>query len=641
MRNIEKSLTSYVKGNGPKVNKEVLLSFAHKNSNDLINILFNVINKELDSVNGSFSLDRVRSLLEDIHLILETEESVNRKIVTRRLHKLDEKLDRIQVERKQYFTDPKKTIKELEKIRTDVEKTEIQSQEKETKQYDFISYLVDTIRNITYIEYTFNKMPSIVNSKDREDKSLFENCLTHYLQSIKEEKKEDILYYGNLLSLIISQKNFNIKDSEKRKIIDNLNSLINHMSISKHQRKGKQEQLQKIKDIIELLKTKDEKKTKIEELTKKYNISLEFPKEIIEQVQLLKLPNHNRYQVDEYIVTIDGEGAIEIDDALSCKILPNGNYLLGVHVASVLGYFPYNSPIIEEAISRTSSIYLPIKYQEKENEFNKVISMFPYEFAANKGSLLENSERLTRSYFFEITSDGTIVNEKFLNTVIKSNKKATYREIDKVLMHGSKDIKLQETIENLAKVAEILDKRYKVNELYEQLKENREDYSDLKVKKVGAEKIVYQAMLLTGNRVADFFASNKYPCLYRVHHVNSKDSKNLEAMVNNLTKTYGGEQYKKLYQLINGLYPKGWYASSGEHNGLGLDHYCHCTSALRRSADIIVEHGLEICHDKIPTDKELILLEEEIEKRASEINSKQDPIEWFLRDYNRAYQKRR
>jgi deoxyribose-phosphate aldolase len=70
-------------------------------------------------------------------------------------------------------------------------------------------------------------------------------------------------------------------------------------------------------------------------------------------------------------------------------------------------------------------------------------------------------------------------------------------------------------------------------------------------------------------------------------------------MVKSLNKTYGGGQYKKLYELLSGLYPSGRYDVDGSHYGLGLDHYCHCSSELRRAADIIVEHCLEVCYDKI------------------------------------------
>ena len=642
MRNIEKSLTNYVKGNGPRISREALLSVAHKDANDIINILFNVINKELNTLKGNISLDRVRSLFEDIHYIIETDDSVDRKMVSHRLHKLDDKIDRLQTEKKQHFFNKEKALEELEKIREDVEKTEEHSNESETKQYEFINYLVDTIRNIAYIEYTLKKMPNIVNSKDKEDKTIFENCLIHYLDSLTEDDKDNNLYYGNILSLLISQEEFHLNDSEKRRIIEELNSIVNRISTSKNQRKVNKEQLKKIADLTELLKTKDERKDNIEQLTKKYNIAFEFPKSILETARVYQPSSkNNRYQIEEHIITIDKEDSIEIDDALSCRKLPNGNYLLGVHIASVLGSFPYQSDIVQEALSRTSSIYLPKRYRNVENDFNKVIPIFPYEFAANKGSLIENAPRLARTFFFEIAKDGTIVKEQFLKSIITSNKKTSYREIDKILMHGCDDRRMQETVENLQQVSEILSIRYKPDVLYEQVKENREDFSDLKVKKEGSEKIVYQSMLLTGNRVAEYFGNNGFPCLYRVLNIKKDDSQKLSSLVDKITQTYGGDQYKKLYQLINGLYPKGMYASSGEHNGLGLKHYCHCTSELRRGSDIVVELGLETCYDKIPSDKELLFLEQEVEKRAAEINSKQNSIEWFLKDYNRTYQKRR
>ena len=98
-------------------------------------------------------------------------------------------------------------------------------------------------------------------------------------------------------------------------------------------------------------------------------------------MDLLKIPvpgNTNRYIVDDYAVTIDKEGAIEIDDALSCRKLPNGNYLLGVHIASPLGYFPYESKFMKEALSRNKSIYLPSKYQTTEDDFQKTLDIVNY-----------------------------------------------------------------------------------------------------------------------------------------------------------------------------------------------------------------------------------------------------------------------
>ena len=646
MKNIEKSLTNFVKGNGPRVSNDTLCTYASKDANEMINILFSIINKELETVTGAESLDKVRELLKCISIVIVNTEDVNRKIVARKLRKLDEKIDCIKRENRNKFTDLENAYKELEKTRKEMNEIVVTTEKKETKQYDFIQYLTSAIKNITYLEYTFHKMPSLVNVKDKEEISLIRNVINQYMKSIIDGQ-EDSLYYNNLISLIISQKSFRITDQEKRKCLEDINKNIDKLSISKRDLKKNKEKIEKLNTLIKLIKGEEEKEEKIDVLASKYNISVYFSEALKEDAILLKTPKigekTDREVVDEYIITIDGDNVIEIDDALSCRKLPNGNYLLGVHIASILGYFPYESEIVNEAINRNHSIYLPRKYQDRNNDFNRTIPLFPYEFSTYKASLITACPRLARSYFFELDQCGNIVNEEFKKTIITSNKKCTYKEIDKVLKEGSTNKDLQQTIDYLQEVTDILDKKYKGTELYEQVKENMEDYSDLRVKRVGAEKIVYQTMLLTGNRVAEFFANSKegYPCLYRVHEVNEKDARKLQAMIDNLTKTYGGDQYKKLYQIIEGIYPKGWYDLSGSHDGLGLEHYCHCTSGLRRAADIVVEHALEVCYDQNPTDKQLDVLYEEIKKRAAEINAKQDPIEWFVKDYKRAYSKRR
>ena len=644
MRSIEKTLTSYVRGNGQRLSNEMISTLTEQDANGFINTLFMVINKELDVLEDKNSLIKIRELLNYIYMVLGTSTNVNRKIISRKLNRLEQKIDRIQMEKRKKWRTKSNIKKEFQQMEDEIDRIQTHTEEKETKQYDFIKFLIEEVHNINYIEYTLNKIPSLVNIKDKDNNPLIYNVVNNYLNSLENAEEEDIFYYTNLISLILSMKSFHMTEIEKRKVLENVYSFIDKENLKKG--KNKKALSNELKDLVEKIKTCSDKAIKMEEIAKKYNIAIQFPESILEKIQKLDISQTSdldRRKIEDYIITIDGEGAIEIDDALSCKKLPNGNYLLGVHIASALSYFPYHSEIVEEAIQRNKSIYLPKKYQEKENDFNKVIPIFPYDFSANKGSLLEQVPRLARSYYYEIAKDGTVVDEVFLKTIIMSSKKTTYREIDKVLDHGSKDERLQELVNNLREVTEILDKKYQPSSLYEQVKENTDDFSDLRVKRVGAEKIVYQAMLLNGNRVANYFAApeRNYPCLYRVHSVNAEDSKKLQAMIDNLTKTYGGSQYEKLYQLINGLYPKGWYAMSGSHDGLGIDHYCHCTSTLRRAADIVVEHALDVCYDKNPSDKELKELEEEISKRASEINARQDPIEWFVRDYKRAYQKRR
>lgn len=648
MKNIEKSLTNFVSGKGQRVSDEALCAFAKKDAkaaDEIIDILFNVINKELEAVTGVESLDKVRELLKCITMIMNNSDTVNRRIVARRVHKLDEKIDRLKSENKSKFLDLDNAYNELEKTREEIEKIADDTEEKETKQYDLMDLLTFHIKDIPYIEYTFKKMPSLVNVKDKKAIPIIQTILFKYLKNIKEKDTEDILYYGNLLSLIVSQKSFDLKEKDKRKFLEVLHNEVNNLSIGKKNYKKNKPIIDDLNALIDRIQGNDEKEHKIDDIANKYHIDVFFDATTIENAKLVKEPKvgemTDREAVEDYVITIDGEHALEIDDGLSCRKLENGNFLLGVHIASVLGYLDYDSDLVQTAISRNRSIYLPKKYQTVEDDFDRVIPIFPYSFSTQTASLLEGKTRLTRSYYFEIDRNGNVIGERFPKTITTNNKKTTYEEVDNILKHGSNDKRLEHTIKNLQTVTVCLEKKYKVTDIYEQVKENIDDFSDLRVKRVGAEKIVYQTMLLTGNRVANMFFEKGWPCLYRVHEVNERNIEKLQAMVDSLNKTYGGAQYKKLYELISGLYPNGWYDLKGSHYGLALDHYLHCTSELRRASDIINEHVLEVCYDKEPTEEELRKLQEEIEKRKTEINSKQSQIDWFVKDYKRSYQKRR
>lgn len=644
MKNIERQLSNYVKGIGPRISYEVLCSHADRNPNEIIHILFNVINNELNTVTGAESLDKVRDLVQSIGVILANYDDINRKVVSRKLCKLDEKIDRLKIENKRKFLDLENAFQELETLRLELEKLDSLTREKDTKQYDFMNYLTNTVRNITYLEYTFAKMPNLVNVKDKKEVPLIRNIIEKYIESVKEDREEDILYYNNLISLIISQKNFHSNEKEKQNCLNLLYTAINQLSIGKKQAKKNKRKVEWLNNLINTIKGERTRDSQIELVAEKYNIEVFFNEDLLRQAKLIRTSKEgsmtDRKIVDDYVITIDGDRAVEIDDALSCKRLPNGNYLLGVHIASILGYFPYESDMVQNAISRNRSIYLPKKYQIAADDFNRTIPIFPYDFSVKTASLIPNEPRLTRSYYFEIDSDGNIVREDFQKTITRSKRKTTYHEIDQILKFGSTDKDLEEVVKNLQAVTNILDKKYQATELYEQVKGNSEDYSDLRVKRVGAEKIVNHTMLLTGNKVAEYFNANNYPCLYRVHEVNEDNITKLESMIENLAETYGGDQYQRLYQLIEGIYPKGWYGISGSHAGLGLDHYCHCTSGLRRGADIVVEHALETCYDNDPSIKELEELQREIEKKAAQINAKQNPIDWFVKDYRRSCRRR-
>lgn len=642
--NIEKALRNYLKGNGPKVKEKDFFSCAVGNGNAVFNVLFNLASEELDSITESKALDRVVEMLKLGEILFHNDDGLNRKLIARKIIKLQQKMDRILLEGKNKFVNINKIRSEFNKVNRQLDRMMELNEEKDTKQYDLMSFLIEDIKNIAYLEYTLKKMPSLANVRDKDEVSLFQNIVCSYLHSVEDEEEDNRMYYENLISLLLSQKSFHLSEMERRQILELVYKFLNQLSYNKKQFKKNKGKVERINQFIDKLKGLNCESRDIEEIAGKYRIHVFFQPSLLEELQLIQSPKEGEMQdrtfVEDYVVSIDGEDAVEIDDALSCKRLENGNYLLGVHIASVLGYFPYESPIVQEAIYRNQSIYLSHVYQYKDHDFHRTIPMFPYDFSADKGSLTENEKRLTRSYYFEITPEGDIVHEDFLRTIVQNNKRLTYNDANRILESGSDDKQLETTIRLLEEVTSVLATRYQGSELYETVKANTRDYSELRVTKVGSENIVYQAMMLTGNRVAEFFARNQYPCLYRVHEVNEDNNRKLQAMIDTLNQTYGGEQFKNLYQLIEGIYPRGWYAMEGRHSGLNVDHYCHCTSLLRRAADIVVEHALEVCYDRTPSEEDLMKLRKEIADKVVEINAGQSPIDYFVQEYQKKYRRK-
>ena len=643
MKVAERVLKDFMKGSSRKLTSKELIQLAKEDPEELVEAIFQTINEELDKITDGKSLEPIREVLTYITVLVGTKD-MDRDFIMKKLYKLDVKIDRIKLEKEKRLRNPKKVYKELEEFRKDLEEVEKQVEEKETKQYEFIEYLLEEVKNPTYLEFTLERFPCFLSIRDKDGISLFHHTILKYLKSIEKQDWNNSSYYHNILSLFFLHDSFSLEEKDKKDILNHFYHTINRLTQNREDKVKYQNVLKEMRNLVTTIKDHNHSVTNdIEKISQKYNIPVYFDQKTKDEVSRISPNLKNRPLIKDYTITIDGEGTVEIDDALSCKKLKNGNYLLGVHIASVLGYYPYESKIVDVAIERGSSIYLSRRYQTRENDFQKLIPLFPYEFSTYIASLVEKEPRLVRSYLFELARDGSIVSENFFKSIVTNQKRATFQEIDDVLEHGSSNKQLQETVFNLQKVAELLDKRYRPSTLYEQMKEKSPNYSDLIVGRIGAEKIVYQSMLLTGNRVAEYFADSKrdYPFLYRVHEIKKEHIEEIQKKLKDLGKTYQEEQYQKLFQEINGTYPKGWYARAGSHYGLRVAHHCHCTSNLRRGADIVDEHALEVCYDKQPTDKELKLLEQEIERRAIQINAKEKNIEWFLKDYKKNYQKRR
>ncbi len=647
MKSIDRALVKYLTGTGAKVSVQEISIYATHNGDALIDTLFNILNRELDFYVGEKSLDKLKEAFGYMDIILANATELNRRYLLKRLNRLETKLGRIEYERRNVFSNPNKVHEEFQKLIARIQELKESTVKADSKQFDFMSYLVMDTCNIAYVEFTLKKLPQLVNVKDKDGKSIYATAITEFLETLDEEDDEKTLYLINLISLLQSQPAFKLLEQEKRKILEEIYKNIEWLTHSKKLAKQNREKIRYIEIIKEMVKQENEGTKDIESIATKYNVPIYFSEDLTGAVTLIQKPDDpkkylDREVVTDYTVTIDGSDAVEIDDALSCVKLPNGNYMLGVHIASVLGYFPYESEIIEEAFRRNQSIYLRHPYQDCDDDYSRVVPIFPYEFSADKASLKEGEPRLARTYYFEIDPRGNVVTQMFAKSIVTSNKKISYQDANHILRKKDSDNQqLQETLLNLQQVASILDKKYKTSDIYEIMKSSSANHADLKVQKKGAENIIYQCMLLTGTRVGEFFKKNGYPCLFRVLSLDKETDERTSEMIDLLLEGNEGSSLEKISHLVDSIYPKGSYDTEGRHDGLDLDYYCHCTSSLRRAQDILIEHALEVCYDQEPTEEELEELRAEIEKRKVQINSRSKPIDWFAHEYNRTYFKRR
>lgn len=506
----------------------------------------------------------------------------------------------------------------------------------ENKTYRLVNFIINETRNLAHLEQTFKEFPNYVNLLDKNKRSLFLNTTKTYIKKIitYEDNIEEVLYYNNVISLIKSKKNFELRQEEKTECLQEIYTSMEKLPRTSLNYKKKISLLGQLKENIRNNKN-------FETLTANYNIKTEFSDLLIQELKMYqtdisKINYPDRVVIDDYLITIDNATTVEIDDGLTAKKLPNGNYLLGVHIASVLGYIPYESDIIKEAIQRTSSIHLNKKAISQNSDGNKMIPIFPFEFSTGTASLVEGKYRLANSYFFELDKSGNIINQKYMKTIIQNNKKSSYSEVNKAIEKGSKNKEFENLVRNLLDISIILEDKYKPTELYKKSKEISNDPAHIIVGNTMAEMIVRQTMMITGSSIADFFAHSKegYPCLYRVHEIDKSCTEKLQQEISKFQTSLEKDKFDHMLDTLLKIYPKAKYDISGGHDGLNLKHYCHGTSPLRRAADIVVEHALDVCYFNNPRDKEIELLKNNIIENKNIINAKNNDIDYFLEDYN-------
>ena len=477
--------------------------------------------------------------------------------------------------------------------------------------------VIKKIKKLEFIEMSLGIF-DISNSTLDNNNSLIMEVIDLYIDSVQklENKLDDSKYYYAVIKLLLENEHIQISQKEKEICIDKLSDAKTQF-IDDEELNNKKKCF--LNDIIDKLQYSYDYASEIDSLSLLYDVPVEevdnilVPEIIIDKYSI---DNRNRVLTKDYIISIDGENTSEIDDALSCERLENGNYLLGIHIADVFGVISINDSVIYEAMNRATAIHLP----------GILIPMFPNQLAKNDLSLLENKARYADSHYFEITPDGEIVWDRMMESITYNDKKVTYDFVNKRLEkinneESSCKSPFDKTIYTLQKVANILEKK-----VFSSV-----DCSSLKIN-TDAGKIVLYTMLLENISQANYASTNNYPLIYRTQTISNKEIvKEAADMLQNIDT----DDIIKLCSQFEKSGNPAVYSNNGRHEGLRIEHYCHFTSPIRRFADLWNRYLNKKYRFAKIKDKELQELFKKTDVVIDNINHQMKNVEYFTNDYNK------
>ena len=368
--------------------------------------------------------------------------------------------------------------------------------------------------------------------------------------------------------------------------------------------------------VIEILGHINDPGVDILSIVRAYDLPMEFSEKIMNQVERVSNEVSEADMVGRMdfrntrMVTIDGEDAKDLDDAVSLH-KEGENYILGVHIADVTNYVQEHSALDVEALKRGTSVYL----------VDRVIPMLPHKLSNGICSLNAGENRLALSCIMTINPKGEVIDHTIAETVIRVDTRMSYTSVKKIL--EDKDA------EEIEKYKELVPMFEEMRELADILRKKRMkrgsidfDFPETKVilDKEGkpieicpydrnvATKIIEDFMLIANETVATDYFWQEIPFVYRTHdRPDSEKIKKLSTFINNfgytlhigtdeihpkelqklLMKIEGSEEEALISRLTLRSMKQAKYTTMNTgHFGLAANHYCHFTSPIRRYPDL-------------------------------------------------------
>ena len=402
--------------------------------------------------------------------------------------------------------------------------------------------------------------------------------------------------------------------------------------------------------VVKVLGKPGDHNTEIHSILAEYGLPYEFPHEVEVYVNDLDISitkeeiAKRRDMRQALTFTIDPKDAKDFDDALSFKVLDDGFYEIGIHIADVSHYVKENTVLDEEAYERATSVYL----------VDRVVPMLPERLSNGVCSLRPNEEKYTFSAVFKINNKAELKGQWFGRTITYSDARFAYEEAQAIIENNPDFIiptkagntalkteipknvsltgKAYNTRQDIAKAVLVLDR------LAKKMRSKRMSSGAISFDKVevkfnldedanptgvffktskDANKLIEEFMLLANKKVAEFIGKQqpKKTFVYRVHDepdeaklaqlqnivgrfghkFNFKDRKSIASSLNHLLKDVVGKKEQNLVDTlaIRSMAKAEYTTHNIGHYGLAFQYYSHFTSPIRRYPDVMAHRLLQ------------------------------------------------
>ena len=379
---------------------------------------------------------------------------------------------------------------------------------------------------------------------------------------------------------------------------------------------GKQNPMGK---IVEILGHINDPGSDIVTVLRAFGIPETFPEEVMQATEtvpdaITETECAGRLDLrDEIMITIDGEDAKDLDDAVSLRKTGNG-YVLGVHIADVTEYVKEGSALDAEAKKRGTSVYL----------INRVVPMLPHRLSNGICSLNAGEDRLALSCIMDLTEDGTVVGHRLAESVIHVNRRTSYTEVAGVL--SAEEEKQAELSAEYGTIYDMIMEMAKVSKLLREKRKARGaidfDFPESKIildesgrpaeikpyERNDATRMIEDFMLAANETVAEDFFWQEIPFVYRVHESPDEEKiKRLGILIQNFGYNLRGSKTAPHPKVLQALLEKSdgspeealiarltlrsmkqakYMVDCEGHFGLATKYYCHFTSPIRRYPDL-------------------------------------------------------